>query len=137
MENKPTNPLNILLIVVMVIAIGLVIVMHADPVQMLIGMGIGILLLALMGKNLKVRIEQSRQMAENRIAPNIQQEISQGKAFVAEVPSQVISLIKEGRKIEAVKAVREATGLQLVDAKNKVDELALRLKMGQKISGQD
>ncbi|MEM6326155.1 MAG: ribosomal protein L7/L12 [Bacteroidota bacterium] len=38
-------------------------------------------------------------------------------------PERVVDLIREGRKIEAVKAVREATGASLKDALHAVEEI--------------
>lgn len=39
------------------------------------------------------------------------------------VPPEVLGLIQAGRKIEAIKVYREATGASLADAKRAVEEL--------------
>ena len=39
------------------------------------------------------------------------------------VPPEVLGLIQAGRKIEAIKAYREATGAGLAEAKNAVEEM--------------
>ncbi len=40
----------------------------------------------------------------------------------AEIPSEVIQAIKQGRKIEAIKLLRELTGRGLKDSKEWIDE---------------
>ncbi|MDX1403746.1 MAG: hypothetical protein R3192_04375 [Woeseiaceae bacterium] len=41
-----------------------------------------------------------------------------------QLPSEVIRAIEEGRKVEAIKLLREATGLELANAKVLVDRVA-------------
>ena len=41
----------------------------------------------------------------------------------AGMPAHVVSLAREGKKIEAIKAYREATGVGLAEAKDAVDQL--------------
>ncbi|HEX8203856.1 MAG TPA: ribosomal protein L7/L12 [Isosphaeraceae bacterium] len=45
-----------------------------------------------------------------------------GLAYEDELPGQVRALIAQGRKIEAIKAYREATGLGLKEAKDAVEK---------------
>lgn len=45
-----------------------------------------------------------------------------------ELPSEVLAAIAEGRKIVAIKLLREATGLGLANAKVLVDRAALRME---------
>ena len=39
------------------------------------------------------------------------------------IPSHVVALAREGKKIEAIKAYREATGVGLAEAKQAVEQL--------------
>ena len=41
----------------------------------------------------------------------------------ADIRSQIIACVHEGRKIEAIKLLREATGLGLKEAKDEIDRL--------------
>lgn len=45
-----------------------------------------------------------------------------------ELPAEVLAAIAEGRKVVAIKLLREATGLGLANAKVLVDRAALRME---------
>ena len=127
MEAKPNKAANIVLIAVAIIAISLLVVMHADPAQTLFGMLIGVFVIVVIVNGGKKRL------LLNRLGPEIQAEIEQGKPYVVRLPAAALSMLKEGRKIEAIKLCRQATGLGLMEAKNQIDEVHLRLEMGQSI----
>lgn len=44
--------------------------------------------------------------------------------------AEVVEHLRAGRKIQAIKAFREATGAGLADAKNEVDAMARRMGLG-------
>lgn len=46
----------------------------------------------------------------------------------AEILSQIISLIREGRTIEAIKFLREKSGFTLLESKNLVEVLMAEIK---------
>lgn len=125
MENKQKA---IILIAVMVVAMTAVVVVHADPAQTLIGMLIGVFVLVVIVNGGKKRI------LVNRMGSEIQQEIAQGTPYSARVPTRVVALLREGKEMAAISALREATGAGLFEAKNQVDELRLRIEMGQSIN---
>jgi hypothetical protein len=68
-----------------------------------------------------------------KLGPSIRKEIQAGQEYVADVPPRVLSLLQEGKKIEAIKYLRKSTGMDLCDAANKMDEMHLRLSMGQTV----
>lgn len=127
MEGEPKRQVNFALVAVAIVAVGLLVVMHADPAQTLTGMLIGVFVIIVIVNGGKKRLLQ------NRLGPEIQAEIDQGKPYLVRMPVTAINMLKEGRKIEAIKLCREATGLGLMEAKNQIDELHLRLEMGQSI----
>lgn len=45
-------------------------------------------------------------------------------ATAPDVPDRVVALLREGRKIEAIKAYREATGAGLAEAKDRIEQIA-------------
>jgi hypothetical protein len=128
MDNKSkASPINIVLVAVMCIAIGLLIVTHVDPVQTLIGMLIGVFVLV-------VVVDGGRQRAlGKKMGPAIQQEIDEGRVYAADVPGSVLTLLKEGKKFEAIKLLKSSSGIGLLESKNRLDEIHLRLTMGQSI----
>jgi len=128
MDNKSkSSPLNIALVAVMCVAIGLLIVTHVDPVQTLIGMLLGVFVLV-------VVVDGGRQRAlGKKLGPAIQQEIDDGRVYSADVPPSVLSLLKEGKKVQAIKLLTSGSGIGLFEAKNRLDEIHLRLTMGQSI----
>ena len=127
MDKKPSKN-AVILIAVMVVAMTLVVVVHADPVQTLIGMLLGVFVLVVVVNGGKKRI------LVNRMGAEIQQEIAAGKAYSVRVPVQVVNLLREGKEIEAIRVLRESTGLGLFEAKNQIDEIHLRIEMGQAIN---
>ena len=52
-----------------------------------------------------------------------------------ELPSEVLAAIADGRKIVAIKLLREATGLGLANAKVLVDRAAARMPQNQRSAG--
>ena len=44
-----------------------------------------------------------------------------------ELPPEIVALVREGRKIDAIKALRERTGLGLKEAKDLIDALERQL----------
>jgi hypothetical protein len=128
MDKRSAKPIGgIVILVIAAVAIGLLVIVHADPAQTLIGMLIGIFVLV-------VVLDGGKQKAlSKRLGAGIQQEIESGRAFAADVPPEVIGMLRQGQKIHAIKILREATGLSLLDAKNRIDEIHLRLTMGQAI----
>lgn len=127
MDKKAAQPGIILLAVVMVVAIGALVATHADPAQTLIGMLIGVFVIAVIVNGGKKRI------LLKKLGPEIQQEISEGKSFKAPISEQVISLIKAGKKSEASKALSQFNGMSGNDLSAIIDEIQLRIEMGQRI----
>ncbi len=127
MEKKPGQTINIVLVVVMTIAIGLLIVTHVDPGQTLIGMLLGVFVLV-------VVVDGGRQrVLSAKLGPGIQQEIDAGTAYIADVPSSVLALMQNGKKIEAIKSWKNSSQIGFFEAKNRLDEIHLRLSMGQSV----
>lgn len=47
--------------------------------------------------------------------------------FESEIEGELLLLLKQGEDVRAVKRIREATGLSLIDAKRYVDELKAKV----------
>ena len=127
MDKKPSKN-AIILIAVMIVAISTVVILHADPVQTLIGMLLGVFVLVVVVNGGKKRI------LVRTIGNEVAQEIANGEVYSVKVPPQVVDLLRQGKEIEAIRVLREATGMGLMEAKNQIDEIHLRIEMGQQIS---
>ncbi|MBX9689158.1 MAG: ribosomal protein L7/L12 [Candidatus Obscuribacterales bacterium] len=125
MDKRSPNPVNIVMVAVMTVAIALLVVMHADPAQTLIGMLLGVFLMVVLVNGGKKRI------LEKQLGPQLRAEMESGQPFRAEVTESILRCVKEGRKIEAIKELREISGLGLKEAKDKIDELHFRISSGQ------
>ncbi len=123
-ENKPVP---VFLIVIMVVAISLVVILHADPAQTIVGMLIGIVLLVVVvdGGNKRV--------LSRKLGAEVQTEIDSGKVYEAGISGHALSLLRDGKRIEAIKAVRTESGSGLKESKEKIDEISLRMEMGQQV----
>ncbi len=126
MDKKPSKN-AVVLIAVMVVAISTVVILHADPVQTLIGMLLGVFVLVVVVNGGKKRI------LVRTIGNEVAQEIAKGEVYSVNVPPQVVDLLRQGKEIEAIRVLREATGMGLMEAKNQIDEIHLRIEMGQQI----
>ena len=122
-----SKPIPVFLIAIMVIAISLVVVLHADPAQTIVGMLIGIVLLVVVidGGNKRV--------LSRKLGSEVEKEIASGKVFEAGISGQALSLLRDGKRIEAIKAVRTESGGGLKESKEKIDEISLRMEMGQQV----
>jgi hypothetical protein len=81
-----------------------------------------LVLLALLGIVQQLRSEMSRKLA--RLDLKIDKVMGQlGIAPESTVPPEVAGLLQAGRKIEAIKVYRNATGASLKAAKDAIDDL--------------
>lgn len=126
MEKKPSKN-AIVLMAVALVAISTVVVLHADPVQTLIGMLLGVFVLVVVVNGGKKRI------LVRTIGNEVAQEVAKGEVYTVRVPPLVVELLRQGKEIEAIRVLREATGMGLMEAKNQIDEIHLRIEMGQQI----
>jgi hypothetical protein len=127
MAKKDGRKTNFLLIAGMVLAVALVTVLH-DPVQILVGLLLGVVVLVVVFDG------RPRRWLEKKIGSGVQAEIDAGQGYVADVPDEVLSLLKEGRKVDAIKCLHEHSDISLSEAARKMDEINLRLSMGQTVN---
>jgi len=66
-------------------------------------------------------------------AEAIGKEVDAGQEYVTDLPMEVLSLLKEGRNLVALNKLRQAQTLSFKDAAEKIDEVQLRLVLGQHI----
>ncbi|MFL5244764.1 MAG: hypothetical protein ACJ8FY_21900 [Gemmataceae bacterium] len=83
------------------------------------------LILAVLGMTMCVLIVQGR--AQDRLA-RLERKLdallkASGIDLSAQMPSQITELLRQGKKIEAIKLYRESTGAGLAEAKNRIEEI--------------
>lgn len=83
---------------------------------------LGVLFLAMGQQSLRRRVDVLSRQVES-----MRQELNLGESSMPHMP-EVERLVREGRKIEAIKVYREMTGLGLKEAKDAVDTLQAGLR---------
>lgn len=105
------------ILIVLLIAYGVVMLQRQDEVGGIVGFGFGIFLLVAWLFNIR----------EDMIDAKAREERKQKEPKATEELAEQVSVMKaNNQEIQAIKLVREQTGMSLYDAKNYVDSIAAK-----------
>lgn len=105
------------ILIVLLIAYGVVMLKRQDEIGGIVGFGFGIFLLVAWLFNIR----------EDRIEAKAREERKQKEPKVTEELAETVSAMKaKNQEIQAIKLVREQTGMSLYDAKNYVDSISAK-----------